>query len=113
MARGPIARFSRNTRASSPTEKVWRRAGRCTIPHRKGAGGAAMEERQTGKSALLPGARCAKHVQRMATGVCSRCGDYLCGLCGRRVELSLCCEGCAEHLTREHSPRAFRAFVLG
>lgn len=63
-------------------------------------------------SALLPGARCAKH-DRPATGVCGRCGDYLCGGCGRRVAERLYCTACAERLTTEHSSRAATAFVLG
>jgi hypothetical protein len=63
-------------------------------------------------SALLPGARCARH-DRPATGVCGRCGDYLCGGCGRRVAERLYCMACAERITSEHSPRAVHAFVLG
>jgi hypothetical protein len=64
-------------------------------------------------SALLPGARCAKHGERPATGVCGRCGDYLCGLCGRRVGDRLHCAGCAERSAMEHSRRAAQALVLG
>ena len=64
-------------------------------------------------SALVPGARCAMHAERPATGTCARCGDYLCGLCGRRVGPRLHCQGCAERVSREHSRRAATAFVLG
>jgi len=64
-------------------------------------------------SALVPGARCAKHAERPATGVCSRCGDYLCGLCGRRVGDALQCSSCAERGATEHSRRAAQALVLG
>ncbi len=67
----------------------------------------------TSASALMPGARCAKHDSRPATGVCGRCGDYLCGLCGRRVGERLYCAGCAERLTTTHSRRAVYALVLG
>jgi hypothetical protein len=63
-------------------------------------------------SALMPGARCAKH-DRPATGVCGRCGDYLCGGCGRRVDTRLYCAACAERLTTQHSERAVYAFLLG
>jgi len=72
-----------------------------------------MTLRASSKHVLLPGARCAVHASRPATGVCNRCGDYLCGLCGRRVGDRLHCPGCAERLTREHSKRALRAFTLG
>lgn len=64
-------------------------------------------------SALVPGARCVQHSSRAATGVCARCGDYLCGLCGRRVGDRLHCQGCAARVTREHSPRASAALVIG
>jgi hypothetical protein len=63
--------------------------------------------------ALQPGARCAKHANRAATGLCARCGDYLCGACGRRVAERLYCADCAARLTAEHSRRATYAFVLG
>jgi hypothetical protein len=63
-------------------------------------------------SALLPGARCASH-DRPATGLCSRCGDYLCGACGRRVGARLCCGACAGRLREEHSGRSVLAAVLG
>jgi hypothetical protein len=63
-------------------------------------------------SALLPGARCATH-DRPATGVCGRCGDYLCGGCGSRVDERLYCRGCAERLITQHGPRAVHALVLG
>src|SRR5262245_34415577 len=69
--------------------------------------------RSSAAAALQPGARCAAHAARAATGVCSRCGDYLCGLCGKRVSERLHCPRCAERVLREHSPRAVRAFVLG
>jgi hypothetical protein len=62
---------------------------------------------------LQPGARCAAHQARPATGVCARCGDYLCGACGRRIGDRLHCGTCAERVTREHSRRALRAFVFG
>lgn len=62
---------------------------------------------------LVPGAACARHAQRVATGVCTRCGDYLCGLCGKRVEARLYCPPCAERLGSEHGRRATYAFVLG
>lgn len=64
-------------------------------------------------SALQAGARCAKHAARAATGVCARCGDYLCGLCGRRVAERLYCQPCSERLTGEHSKRSVHALVLG
>ena len=64
-------------------------------------------------SALMPGARCAAHQDRGATGVCGRCGDYLCGLCGERVNDRLYCAECAVRLTRDHSGRSVQAFVLG
>jgi hypothetical protein len=64
-------------------------------------------------SALVPGARCAKHAARAATGTCARCGDYLCGLCGLRVGERLHCQSCAARVTREHSARASAALVLG
>lgn len=64
-------------------------------------------------SALLPGARCARHGQRSASGVCGRCGDYLCELCGRRTGERLYCENCGERMQTEHSPRAVHALVLG
>jgi hypothetical protein len=44
--------------------------------------------------------------------VCGRCGDYLCGACGRRVGERLYCADCATRLTAEHSPRSTHAFVL-
>jgi len=69
--------------------------------------------RSSAASALLPGARCAKHGNRAATGVCTRCGDYLCGGCGRRVAERLYCGGCAERITIEHSRRAVYALVFG
>lgn len=62
---------------------------------------------------LLTGARCARHASRVATGMCARCGDYVCGACGRRAGERLFCEGCAERTRIEHSPRAVRGFVLG
>jgi hypothetical protein len=68
--------------------------------------------RPSAASALMPGARCARH-DRSATGVCGRCGDYLCGGCGRRVAERLYCSACAERLTHEHSARAVHALVLG
>ena len=64
-------------------------------------------------SALLPGAKCRTHAQRPATGVCARCGDYLCGLCGARVGMRLHCTGCARRTIGEHSPRAVYALVIG
>lgn len=63
--------------------------------------------------ALSPGARCATHAERGATGLCHRCGDYLCGLCSKRLSGRLFCGKCAERLTEGHAPRASRAFVLG
>jgi hypothetical protein len=63
--------------------------------------------------ALTPGARCATHAERGATGLCHRCGDYLCGLCAKRLEGRLFCAGCAERLTGGHAPRAARALVFG
>lgn len=63
-------------------------------------------------SALLPGARCGRHA-RPATGVCARCGDYLCGACGCRVEARLFCEGCAERVATGYSRRAVYALVFG
>ena len=72
-----------------------------------------MTERSSAASALQAGAHCATHAERMATGVCSRCGDYLCGACGKRVGERLHCARCAERVLREHSPRAVRAFVFG
>lgn len=71
-----------------------------------------MTEASPGSS-LLPGARCAKHAARAATGVCGRCGDYVCAGCGTRSGERLFCEGCAERVTNEHSKRAVHAFVLG
>jgi hypothetical protein len=70
-------------------------------------------ERSSVASALQAGARCAAHGERAATGVCSRCGDYLCGACSQRVGERLSCARCAERVVREHSPRSIRAFVLG
>jgi hypothetical protein len=64
-------------------------------------------------SGLSPGAACARHAQRVATGVCSRCGDYLCGSCGKRVDDRLYCPPCAERLGSEHGPRAALAFLVG
>lgn len=63
-------------------------------------------------SALSPGARCATH-DRPATGVCARCGDYLCGGCGRRVAERLYCRGCGERVAHDHSRRAVYALVFG
>lgn len=63
--------------------------------------------------ALSPGARCATHGERGATGLCHRCGDYLCGLCARRLAGRLFCAKCATRLTEGHAPRAARALVLG
>jgi hypothetical protein len=63
-------------------------------------------------SALMPGARCAKH-DRPATGLCARCGDYLCGGCGRSVAERLYCAVCAQRLTTQHGERAVYALVLG
>jgi hypothetical protein len=63
--------------------------------------------------ALLPGAVCAKHAERAATGVCGRCGDYVCGACGRATGERLYCEGCAQRFTHGHSKRAVHALVLG
>lgn len=62
---------------------------------------------------LPPGARCPRDVERAATGLCARCGDYVCGSCARRVDDRSYCPPCAERLTSDHSPRAIRAFVLG
>jgi hypothetical protein len=67
----------------------------------------------TRASALQAGARCAKHSARAATGVCARCGDYLCGACGRRVAERLYCDACAQRLVGEHSKRSVHALVLG
>jgi hypothetical protein len=64
-------------------------------------------------SALLPGAKCATHAQRPATGVCTRCGDYLCGGCGRRVGARLYCPPCGERVKQEHGPRAVRSLWMG
>ena len=64
-------------------------------------------------SGLVPGAACARHPQRVATGVCARCGDYLCGLCGRGVEGRLYCVPCAERLSSEHGRRAVHALAVG
>jgi hypothetical protein len=64
-------------------------------------------------SALVPGARCATHGQRAATGVCGRCGDYLCGSCGQRVGERLYCIACAQRSTSEHSRRSLHALLLG
>jgi hypothetical protein len=72
-----------------------------------------MSEWSSAASALQAGARCAVHAEKAATGVCGRCGDYLCGLCGRQVGEGLNCVRCAERVGREHSPRAIRAFVFG
>jgi len=72
-----------------------------------------MNERSSAAAALQAGARCAAHAERTATGVCGRCGDYLCGACGRQVGARLNCVRCAERVVREHSPRAIRAFVFG
>jgi hypothetical protein len=74
--------------------------------------GAAAGPARSAASALLPGARCAKHEARPATGVCARCGDYLCGACGLRVDDRLCCSPCAARITREHSRRSELAFVF-
>ena len=74
-------------------------------------GPAAGPERSAAR-ALVPGARCAKHEARAATGVCARCGDYLCGACGLRVDDRLCCSPCAERLTREHSRRSSLTFLF-
>jgi hypothetical protein len=76
-----------------------------------GGGGARVVG--SAASALVPGARCVKHPARAATGTCARCGDYLCGLCGRRVADRLHCVECATRVTREHSARASAALVLG
>ena len=73
----------------------------------------APGDRTSAAHVLLPGARCAKHGNRTATGVCGRCGDYLCGGCGRRVGERLYCSGCAERITVAHSRRAVYAFVFG
>ena len=62
---------------------------------------------------LLSGARCARHASRVATGMCARCGDYVCGACGRRAGERLFCEGCADRTRVEHSPRAARCLLLG
>lgn len=64
-------------------------------------------------SALLPGAKCRVHTQRAATGVCARCGDYLCGLCGKRVADRLHCQRCAERTLGDHSRRSVYALALG
>jgi hypothetical protein len=63
-------------------------------------------------TALGAGARCSVH-QRFATGVCSRCGDYVCGGCGRRLADRLFCQGCGARLAEGHAERAGRAYVLG
>jgi hypothetical protein len=63
--------------------------------------------------ALVPGAKCRAHPQRSATGVCARCGDYLCGACGRRVGARLHCVSCATRTLGEHSKRAAYALVIG
>ena len=52
-------------------------------------------------------------VERGATGLCHRCGDYVCGLCAKRLADHLFCGSCAERLTGGHAPRASRALVLG
>ena len=75
--------------------------------------GESVGRRGSAARALTPGARCARHGERGATGVCHRCGDYLCGLCAKRSEGRLSCEVCAERLTRGHGARAARALVLG
>lgn len=63
--------------------------------------------------ALAPGALCARHPERAATGRCHACGTHLCGLCARRLADRLYCEACADRTTRGHGSRAARAFVLG
>jgi hypothetical protein len=62
---------------------------------------------------LGAGARCPRHPARAATGVCQRCGDFLCGGCARRLDTRLYCEGCAARLATGHSPRSTHALVLG
>ncbi|MDH5670856.1 MAG: hypothetical protein OEZ06_01845 [Myxococcales bacterium] len=63
---------------------------------------------------VLPaGARCPRHPERGATGVCFRCGDYLCGACAARVQERLHCPGCASRVRDEHSPRSSRVLVFG
>jgi hypothetical protein len=62
---------------------------------------------------LSPGAVCAKHAARAATGVCGRCGDFVCEACGRPSGERLYCEGCAERVASEHGKRAVHAFLLG
>ena len=71
-----------------------------------------MNARATAQ-ALAPGARCATHGERGATGLCHRCGDYLCGLCAKPLAGRLFCGKCAERLIEGHAPRASRALVLG
>lgn len=73
---------------------------------------ASQRSSRPSASPLLPGARCASH-DRPATGLCARCGDYLCGACGLRVDDRLYCRGCATRLTAEHSRRATYALVTG
>lgn len=74
---------------------------------------AASDELARSARALAPGTHCAQHVDRVAMGMCHRCGAYLCGLCAKGLADRTFCEACAERLTTGHGPRAARALVLG
>jgi len=50
---------------------------------------------------LSDGAMCAQHAEVNATGVCSRCGTFVCVACADEFQPGLVCETCALRLREE------------
>jgi hypothetical protein len=60
-------------------------------------------------------ARCAKHAEAPAVGICPRCGTFLCAACGVPFENAVLCSPCFERNTREPraSSQAWASLYLG
>lgn len=60
-------------------------------------------------------ARCAKHAEAPAVGICPRCGTFLCDACGVSFEGTVLCSPCFERNAREPgvSSQAWAALYLG
>jgi len=60
-------------------------------------------------------ARCAKHAETPAVGVCPRCGTFLCAACAVPFESAALCSPCFERAVREPgvSSQAWAALYLG
>ena len=61
------------------------------------AGALAAAKAEGGASGPGEGVRCANHQGNAAIAVCSRCGDFICGLCAIAVNGRIWCPRCFEY----------------